>query len=266
VSAPTGPPGGARLAVRVLPDAAAVQRAAAEELTARTAAAVRARAVASVALSGGSTPRGLHALLADPSGPFRARVPWAQLEVFWGDERCVPPDDPDSNYRMARETLLDHVPIPAEQIHRMAGEDPEPARAAERYARELSEVFARRGQVVDGWPRFDLVLLGMGADGHTASLFPGTEAVHESARPVVAVWVPKLRAHRITLTPPVLTRAEAVRVLVTGADKAEALAAVLEGPLQPDVLPSQVLRPAASRVLWLVDAAAGARLGGRPKE
>ena len=105
----------------------------------------------------------------------------------------------------------------------------------------------------------------MGADGHTASLFPGTDAVHESARPVVTVWVPKLGAHRITLTPPVLIRAEAVCFLVTGADKAEALAAVLEGPLQPDVLPSQTLRAVASRLLWLVDAAAGARLGGRPK-
>jgi 6-phosphogluconolactonase len=252
--------------VRVLPDAAAVQRGAAEEFAARTAAAVRVRGVATVALSGGSTPRGMHALLADPAGPYRARVPWAHLEVFWGDERCVPPDHPDSNYRMARETLLDHVPVPPERVHRMAGDDPEPARAAERYAAELRERFVRQGRLDDGWPRFDLVLLGMGPDGHTASLFPGTEAVHESARAVVAVWVPKLEAHRITLTPPVLTRAETILFLVTGADKAEALASVLDGPPRLDVLPSQTLRPAGSRVLWLVDAAAGARLGDRPGE
>ena len=252
-----------RPTVRVLADAAAVQRAAAEETTARTEAAARARGAAFVALSGGSTPRGLHALLADPAGPYRARVPWERLHVFWGDERCVPPDHSDSNYRMARETLLEHVPVPPGQVHRMAGEDPDPARAAERYARELREVFERHGRLDGGSPRFDVVLLGMGADGHTASLFPGTDTVHETARPVVAVWVPKLGAHRITLTPPVLNRADTVLFLVTGADKAETLAAVLEGPAQPDVLPSQIVRPAPGAAIWLTDAAAGARLGAR---
>jgi 6-phosphogluconolactonase len=249
--------------VRVVPDAAAVQRAAAEEFAARTEAAAAARGVALVALSGGSTPRGLHGLLADPAGPFRARVPWTRLHVFWGDERCVPPEHAESNYRMARETLLDAVPIQPEHVHRMPGEDPDPTRAAERYAEELREVFGAMGRLAAGWPRFDLVLLGMGADGHTASLFPGTDAVHEASRPAVAVWVAKLGSRRLTLTPPVLAAADAVVVLVTGHDKAETLATVLEGPVRPDVHPSQLLRRRAGATLWLVDQAAAARLGAR---
>ncbi len=248
----TGSPG-ATPSVRVMSDAEAVQRAAAEEFTARTEAAVRARGVGFVALSGGSTPRGLHTMLADPTGPFRDRVPWSRLHVFWGDERPVPPDHPDSNYRMAHDTLLRHVPIPPEQIHRIAGQDPDHTRAAERYARELREVFAAHGRLEGGWPSFDLVILGMGADGHTASLFPGTDAVHERTRLVVATWVAKLGSHRITLTTPVLNRSDAVMFLVTGSDKAESLAAVLGGPPQPEVYPSQAIRPTAGALLWLVD-------------
>jgi len=247
-------------AVRVLSDAHAVQRAAAEEFAARTEAAVRARGVTFVALSGGSTPRGLHTLLADPGEPFRARVPWEQLHVFWGDERPVPPDHPDSNYRMAHDTLLRHVPVPRAHIHRVAGEDPHHARAARRYARELRQVFSTHGRLEGGWPRFDVVILGMGADGHTASVFPGTDAVHEKTRLVVAAWVAKLGSHRITLTPPVLNQADAVLVLVTGGDKAETLAAVLEGPPLPDVYPSQTIRPLTGSLTWLVDRAAAARL------
>lgn len=250
-------------AVRVLPDAPAVQRAAAEEVTARIAAAVAARGAAFVALAGGSTPRGLYALLADPGEPYRARVPWAALHVFWGDERHVPPDEAESNYRMAREALLAHVPVPPAHVHRIPAEEADAERAAARYAATLREVFGAHGRLQGDWPRFDLVLLGMGADGHTASLFPGTDAVHETARPVAAPWVPALGRHRITLTPPVLNRAAAVVFLVTGAEKAEALAAVLEGPRRPDVYPSQVVRPEAGALLWLVDRAAAARLAGR---
>jgi 6-phosphogluconolactonase len=246
--------------IRVLPDPAAVQRAAAEEFTARTEAAVRAHGAALVALSGGSTPRGLHALLADPAAPFRGRVPWTNLHVFWGDERPVPPDHPDSNYRMAYDTLLRHVPIPPAQAHRIAGEDPEHTRAAARYAEELREVFTAHGRLEAGCPRFDLVILGMGADGHTASLFPGTAAVHETKRLVVATWVEKLGSHRISLTPPVLNRADMVLFLVTGSDKAETFAAVLEGPPRPDIYPSQVIRPEAGALVWLVDWAAAAAL------
>jgi 6-phosphogluconolactonase len=246
--------------VRVLADRAGVQRAAAEEFAAGTEAAVRARGLAFVALSGGSTPRALHALLVDPAEPFRARVPWARLHVFWGDERPVPPDDPDSNYGMARDTLLRHVPVPPAQVYRIAGEDPDPAGAAERYAQQLRRVFAEHGRLEGGWPRFDLVLLGMGADGHTASLFPGTDAVRETTRLVAAPWVATLGTHRLTLTPPVLNAADRVVFLVTGSDKAEALAAVLEGPRQPDVYPSQAIAPRAGALVWLVDHAAAANL------
>jgi 6-phosphogluconolactonase len=251
--------------VRVLPDGPAVQRAAAAEVAARLEAAVAERGTAFVALSGGSTPRALYALLADPRGPYRARVPWEALQVFWGDERHVPPDHPESNYAMAHRALLAHVPVPPAQVHRIPAEDPDAGRVAVRYAATLHEVFGTRARLEGGWPRFDLVLLGMGADGHTASLFPGTEAVRETARPVAAPWVPKLGTHRITLTPPVLNRAAAVVFVVTGGDKAEALAAVLEGPPEPDVYPSQVVRPDHGALTWLVDRAAAARLlGVRP--
>jgi 6-phosphogluconolactonase len=251
-------------AVRVLPDASAVQRAAAEEFSARVEAAVAARGVALVALSGGSTPRGLYALLADPALPYRARVPWAALHVFWGDERHVPPDHPDSNYRMAREALLARVPVPEASVHRIPAEDPDADRAARRYAATLREVFGAHGRLEGPWPRFDLVLLGMGADGHTASLFPGTDAVDEMARPVAAPWVPAVRSRRITLTAPVLNGADAVVFLVAGADKAETLAAVLEGPRRPERYPSQLVRPARGALLWLVDRAAGSGLSRIP--
>jgi 6-phosphogluconolactonase len=246
--------------VRVLDDPAAVQRAAAEEFAARSEVAVRARGAAFVALSGGSTPRALHALLAEPAEPFRARVPWTSLHVFWGDERPVGPDHPDSNYAMAHDTLLRHVPVPPAQIHRIPGEDSDPARAAERYADELRRVFGAFGRLETGWPRFDLVILGMGADGHTASLFPGTDVVHETSRLVAAPWVATLGTHRITLTPPVLNAADRVVFLVTGGDKADALAGVLEGPRQPAIYPSQAIAPRAGAPVWLVDRAAAARL------
>ena len=249
--------------VRDLPDVAAVQRAAAEEVTARIEAAVRARGLALIALSGGSTPRGLHALLADETAPFRARVPWSRLHVFWGDERAVPPDHPESNYRMALESLLGRVPIPPVHVHRIESEDPDPALAAARYADDLRGVFGAHDRLENGWPRFDLIILGMGADGHTASLFPGTDALHETGRVAVAVWVPKLHAHRITLTPPVLNRADCALFLVTGTDKAETLAAVLAGPSRPDVYPSQTVRPTAGPPIWLVDRAAASHLDAR---
>ncbi len=248
--------------VRILPDAAAVQRAGAEAVAARLEAAVRARGVAFLALSGGSTPKGLYAQLADPAGPFRARVPWQAVHVFWGDERHVPPDHPESNYRLAHDGLLAHVPVPPAHVHRIRGEEPDAAVAAAAYAREMAGAFGAHGRLEDGWPRFDLALLGMGADGHTASLFPGTDAVHEATRWAVAVWVPQLQAHRISLTAPVLNRAAAVVFLVTGAEKAETLAAVLEGPRRVDVYPSQAVRPVGGELLWLVDRAAGARLTG----
>ncbi|HYL79732.1 MAG TPA: 6-phosphogluconolactonase, partial [Candidatus Acidoferrum sp.] len=207
-----------------------------------------------VALSGGSTPKALFRLLAgEGDGSFRGRVPWNRAQVFWGDERHVPPDHPDSNYRMTYDTLLSRVPVPPENIHRIRTEDPDADKVAESYERTLRSVFRlAEGQL----PRFDLVLLGMGPDGHTASLFPGTPALHERKRLVVGQWVEKLQTHRITLTPPVLNNAALVVFLVSGAEKAETLRAVLLGEYQPERFPAQLVRPTGGRLLWLVDRAA----------
>lgn len=234
---------------------AELARAAAEEFAWRADDAVRARSRFSVALAGGSTPRRLYQLLADPAQPLRDRIDWSATHFFWGDERHVPPDHPDSNYRMARETLLDVVSVPAGNIHRMHGEEADAARAAAGYEAELRAFFS-------GQPRFDLVLLGLGADAHTASLFPGSEAVREHERWVVAPWVEKLASWRLTLTPAVFDRAGAVIFLVQGEEKAEALRAVLEGERDPDRYPAQAVRPESGDLLWLVDdaAASGLRL------
>jgi 6-phosphogluconolactonase len=230
-----------------------VWRAAAEWI-ARKVETTEAGNVFTMALSGGSTPRGMfHVLAADP---YRRRLPWSNLRVFWGDERSVPPEHPDSNFRMAREALLDHVPIPSAQIFRIEGEcDPEVA--ASRYGKVLQSQFDLRDGAI---PRFDLILLGMGSDGHTASLFPGTPALLETRRPVVANWVESLQTFRITLTPPVLNAAREVVFLVCGEDKAEALHAVLEGEWQPQEYPAQLVKPSNGDVIWFLDRAAGSRL------
>lgn len=241
---------------RSFADGEALARAAAEEFTRRAEAAVRDHARFSVALSGGSTPRRLYRLLADPAQPFRDRIDWSATHVFWGDERHVPPDHPDSNYRMVREALLDLVPIPAGNVHRMRGEESDAARAASSYEAELRAFFSDAPEQ----PRFDLVLSGLGADAHTASLFPGSAAVRERERWVVASWVEKLASWRITLTPAVFDRAAAVIFLVQGEDKADALRAVLEGERDPDRYPAQVVRPENGELLWLIDDAAANRL------
>jgi 6-phosphogluconolactonase len=204
------------------------------------------------ALSGGSTPRSLHAILAgDPA--VRDRLPWHRLHFFWGDERHVPSDDPQSNYRMAYETLLSLAPVPTQNIHRVPAEEPDAALAAEKYEQELQAFFKlEAGQP----PRFDCILLGMGPDGHTASLFPGTEALHETKRLVVANWVEKFKTYRITLTVPVLNHADLIVFLVSGAEKAEALKEVLQGDYRPDRFPAQLIRPDNGKLLWIVDKAA----------
>lgn len=232
--------------LRVFPDDASLARAAAEEFARRAAEAIRARGRFSAALSGGSTPRRLFALLADTAEPFRDRIEWRAVHLFWGDERHVPPDHPESNFRMVRETLLDLVEIPAANVHRMRGEEPDAARAAALYEDELRAFFGET-------PRFDLVLLGLGADAHTASLFPGTAVVHERTRWVAAPWIEKLGTFRITLTPAVLDRAAAVIFLVQGEEKAGALRAVLSGNADPDSVPAQGVRPRDGEILWLVD-------------
>lgn len=211
-----------------------------------------------VALAGGSTPKRLYELLAaDPHGP---RLPWQETHVFWGDERAVPPEHPDSNFGMARAALLARVPVPAGQIHRMEAERPDRDAAARDYESVIAKTFAAAAGSEP--PAFDLVLLGMGADGHTASLFPHTEALREARRWVVRNPVPKLQADRLTLTAPILNRARLILFLVAGADKAPALQEVLQGPRDPDRLPAQSIRPTAGHLVWLVDRAAAARLAG----
>lgn len=241
-------------AIHVLADGVELARTAAEKFAARTAEAVRAHGLATVLLAGGSTPRMLYALLAGDGDPsFRARVPWDRIHFFWGDERHVPPDHADSNYRMTHEALLSRVPAPPAHVHRVRAESPDAGAAADEYEREIRDFFTSRRLMAGAFPRFDLVLLGMGPDGHTASLFPGTAVVHEKDRMVAAPWVPKLRAHRITLTPPVLNSATAVVFLVSGEEKAEALREVLEGDRRPDRYPSQMIRPEQGELVWLVE-------------
>ena len=237
-------------------DPKALHRAAAAEFVRAAAEAVRDQGRFTVALSGGSTPKGAYELLAgDPV--LRAQVPWDKTQFFWGDERHVPPDHTDSNYRMAREAMLSKVDVDSRQVWRMAGERPEAGVAASDYERTLRECFRLAAGEL---PRFDLILLGMGPDGHTASLFPGTKALQESGRLAVANWVGKLYTDRITLTAPVLNNAALVMFLVQGEDKAPALKGVLEGPFEPDQLPSQLIRPSHGRLLWLVDQTAGSML------
>jgi 6-phosphogluconolactonase len=211
-----------------------------------------------LALAGGSTPRAAYSRLA--TGDLRLELDWQRTHVFWGDERCVPPDDLRSNYRMAKEALLDRVPIPPEQIHRIRGED-EPQEAAADYEDELRSLL--RMTPSSAAPRMtgpDLVLLGLGEDGHTASLFPGQPAVHEAEYWVMAVPAPTGDMWRITLTPTVLNLARNVTFVVSGASKSQRLAQVLEGPFAPDLLPAQAIRPSHGRLTWMVDEAAAARL------
>ncbi len=235
--------------VRVLPDPDAV---------ADTAAQIVVEAVEkggdrnfSLVLSGGVAPRRLYERLAISTNS--SRIDWKRLHCFWGDERCVPPDHPDSNFRMAKEALLDKVSIPQANIHRLPGEAPDLALTARTYEKEIRELL--KGAV------FDLVLLGMGGDGHTASLFPGTTALHEIVRWVVPNNVPQLGAYRLTMTPLCINQAKTILFLVTGKEKAERLKEVLEGPYEPDRLPIQLICAKEGRRLWLLDEAAASGLG-----
>jgi 6-phosphogluconolactonase len=238
-------------------DPAALGRRAAQYFLEMASEAVQARGRARIAISGGSTPKTTFALLADPNGPWRAHMPWDALDLYWVDERCVPPDQADSNYRMTREAMLDHVPLKPEQIHRIEGElDPEAAAA--RYESELRNGFRLEGAET---PRFDLVALGMGPDGHTASLFPHTEAIHELSRLSIANHVPQQKdSWRITLTWPVINHASSVFFLIAGNDKAAVLNEVLTGPRDPERLPSQLIWPASGILTLILDKAAAALL------
>ncbi len=235
--------------IHIIANPEELSRVAAAELVRRAREAVQAKGTFTVALSGGSTPKSLYTLLADDA-VLRAVVPWDKVHFFWGDERHVPPDHPDSNYRMAHEAMLSKVPVPPTNVHRIKSEHPEASRAADEYDQMLHEFF---GLAAEQFPQFDLVLLGMGPDGHTASLFPRTAALHEQTRLVVANWVEKFDTYRITLTPPVLNSAAAIIFLVSGEEKAETLQAVLQGEKQPERFPAQLISPTYGTLLWLVD-------------
>jgi 6-phosphogluconolactonase len=248
--APPVPAGlGGPVTVTTVPDAEALALALVERFVAAAREAVRRRGVFRVALAGGTTPQRAYELLAAlPAG----EVPWAETQVFFGDERPVPPDHPDSNYRMAWEALLSRVPVPPAHVHRLRGEAQDLDAAAAEYAEELAYAFGI--PTAGPPPRFDLVLLGMGAEGHTASLFPGSPVLASHAW-VAAPFVPQLGMRRLTLTPWVLNAAERVVFAVSGTNKASALAAVLRGPHQPERYPAQAIRPVDGRLEWLVDAA-----------
>lgn len=240
--------------VRIVEDAAALAREAASEFACVATESLRTKQLFTVVLSGGSTPKTLYSTLAGE--PWRSQIPWNNIHFFWGDERQVPPDHASSNFRMAYATLLSNVPVPAENIHRIKGEEADPALAAQEYEHELQSFF----QLTAGeLPRFDLVLLGLGTDGHTASLFPDTAALHERDRLVVANWVAKLNAWRLTLTLPVLNNAARVVFLVSGSEKASILRAVLDSDAVGE-FPAQLVRPTGGSVLWLVDRDAAASL------
>lgn len=229
-------------------------QAAADEVIRAATEAVAQRGRFTIALSGGSTPRNMYTLIAANAS---AGLPWDRMFFFFGDERHVPPDDPESNYRMASEALLSKVPTPAANIFRIPAENPDAAAAAQAYHQTLENFFS----VAPGeFPRFDLILLGLGPDGHTASLFPETAALQERSRFVVANWVEKLNTSRITLTLPVLNAARVVAFLVSGMDKAAVLHEVLEGDVPDEKYPSRLVRPTAGKLIWFVDRAAASEL------
>jgi 6-phosphogluconolactonase len=236
------------LKLRILPSTGDLAHAAAEDFVTRAQAWIKAEGTFKVALTGGSTPRETYALLATEM--FASRVEWSRVYVFWGDERCVPPDHEASNFRMASMALLDHVPIPAENVFRMRGEDP-PEAAAAAYEQLVNDVVG---------DRFHLIHLGMGADAHVASLFPDSAALHEKRRRVYAQFVESAGMWRITLTPVVINRAASITFIVAGSQKASAVAAVLEGPHAPANTPAQIVDPTDGEVLWLLDADAAGLL------
>jgi len=222
--------------IEIFANAHELARGAAEYFVARSGEAVARKGLFTVAMSGGSTPKLLYELLVD------AQVPWAKTHFFWSDERHVPPDHPDSNYRMAYEALLSKVPVPEGNVHRMHGENPDAAEAAAEYEQTLLPL--------------DLILLGLGTDGHTASIFPSSDVLHETKRLVAATWVEKLNTYRITMTLPLLNSGAAVLFLVSGAEKAQIVKEVIEGPPK---YPAQFVQPAHGQLLWMLDEDAAAK-------
>jgi 6-phosphogluconolactonase len=242
---------------RVYEQQDALARATAQHFVDQIQAAVAERGLARIAISGGNTPKVVFSLLASANEPYRAAIPWDRLWIFWIDERCVPPDDADSNYRMTNELLLSKVPLPSDHVIRIEGElDPE--EAAARYESAIRGHFRLEGAEV---PIFDVAQLGMGDDGHTASLFPHTEGLHELGRIAIANHVPQQkRSWRVTLTGPVIDAARHVFFLIDGEKKADPVGRVLLGPYDPETLPSQLIQPQSGRLLFYLDRAAAAHL------
>ena len=242
--------------VRILTNTDAIARRAAQDFLQSATQTVSEKGSFTVALSGGSTPKALYSLLATDAA-LRSQLPWDKMYMYFGDERSVGPDHADSNFRMATETMLSKVPIKPEQVFRIKGEYKDTEKAAQEYEQVLRTSF----KIAEGqFPRFDLVFLGIGNEGHTASLFPGTQALLETKRLAVRNWVGKLYTNRITLTAPVINNAARVIFMVTGADKALALKGILEGPYEPDQLPAQLIQPPNGNLVWLVDTVAGGML------
>jgi len=231
-------------------------RAAAERFLAKTVQCVEQRGVFTVGLSGGSTPKLLYRLLADSNEPFREQIPWSRIHFFWSDERHVPPDHPESNFRMANEAMLAHVPLSHTNIHRVMSENPDADAAARAYEETLLEVTQQT------LPRLDLILLGLGPDGHTASIFPGSDVLHETKRLVAAPWVEKFNTHRITMTLPLLNNGASVVFLISGKEKAEIVKEILQGP-KP--YPAREVNPTNGELLWLLDRDAASALSS-PEE
>ena len=240
--------------IRILTTPQELFEVAAEEVVRAATEAVAQRGRFTIALSGGSTPKNLFNLLATNA---RTVFPWDRTYFFWSDERHVPPTDPESNYRMAEEIMLSKIPVNAGNVFRIAAENPDAAAVAEAYEQTLRKFFQLQpGQV----PVFDLILLGMGPDGHTASLFPNTVGLQEKTRLVIANWVDKLKANRLTMTLPVLNSAREVAFLASGTDKAQVLRTVLEEDAPPEQYPAKLVRPSNGRLIWFVDRAAASQL------
>lgn len=247
--------------IRVLASPQEIFRAAAEGFAQAAAESVRSSGRFTVALSGGSTPKGLYSLLAEQ---FHASLPWQKIFFFWGDERHVPPDHPDSNFRMVNEAMLSKVPVSQENVFRVPAENPDANSVAAQYELAIKQFFRLNpGE----FPRFDLVLLGLGPDGHCASLFPGTTALQEKTRIFVENWVEKFNTYRLTLTLPALNHAARTMFLVADADKVAALKEVLEGSAPGEQFPAKLVKPTQGTLTWLVDrqAAAGLSAGSEQR-
>jgi 6-phosphogluconolactonase len=234
--------------IAIYPDLDTISQQAAAYITRIAREAIVTRGRFTLALSGGNTPKKLYSLLA--TEPYSSQIDWQLVDIFWSDERCVRPDDPESNYHMAQEVLLSRISIPVAQVHRMPADRDDRDAASLDYTRDMQRVFG-----TNGIPDFDLIQLGMGSEGHTASLFPHQPSLHETQRLVMPVSVPKPPPDRLTFTPPILNAARNVLFLVTGADKVDALHAVIEGPPNPDEYPAQIVRPPNGEVTWMVDSA-----------